>query len=91
VDRGGLDVLVPRQRIDLGAVLEQHVRRVDVPEEARKPEWVEAVGAEGVLERRIVVHELPDPRRAVSPSAAASKTSSGAPRASSRAVAASPR
>src|SRR5207253_484808 len=50
VDHRGLDVLVPRQLVHVGAALQQQPHRVEVPEEGCQPDGVEAIVA-------VLVHE----------------------------------
>ncbi len=52
-------MLVPGEPVRVGAPLEQQARRVDVPEEAREPERLEAVVAEGVGAGGFLVEQLP--------------------------------
>jgi hypothetical protein len=51
-------VLVARERVRVGAVLEQHARRLDMAVEARQRERLEAVVPEGVRAPGISVQEL---------------------------------
>ena len=61
VERRGLDVLVSRERVRVGAVGQQETRRLDVAEEAREAERLEAVVAEGARRLRILAEELREP------------------------------
>src|SRR6266511_244801 len=61
VDGGRLDVSVPRERVRVCAAPEQQARRFYMAEEAREAERVEAVVAEGVRARGILVEQLPEP------------------------------
>ena len=63
MDRGGLDVLVPRKGVHVRAALQQQPCRVDVSEEAGQPERMEAVVAEGVRPRCIFVEQRLQPLR----------------------------
>jgi hypothetical protein len=58
MDRRCLHVLVRRQRVDVGASVEQEPRRLDVPEETREPEGMKAVFAELVRAGGILVEQL---------------------------------
>jgi hypothetical protein len=58
MDRCRLDPVVPRQRVHVGASLEQKAGSVDMAEEAGEAEGVKAVRAEGVRAGRILVEEL---------------------------------
>src|SRR5262245_24860357 len=59
MNRGRLDVLVARERVHVGAVLEQEARGIDVAEEARQPKGVEAVVAERLREPRVLLEQFP--------------------------------
>jgi hypothetical protein len=58
MQRRDLEVFVPCERVRIGAVVEQQARRLDVPEEAGEPEWLEAVVAEGVGAARFLFEQL---------------------------------
>ena len=57
VQRHDLEV-VARRRVDLRPTLDEQARRVDVAEEARQPERLEAVVGPSVRPRRILVEQL---------------------------------
>src|SRR5262249_61144413 len=63
VDGGCLDVFVLRQRVHLGAMLEQHSSRIDMTEETGEAEGMETVVAERVRERLVLREELAEPVR----------------------------
>ena len=58
MQRSDLEVFVPCERVRIGAVVEQQARRLDVPEEAGEPEWLEAVVAEGVGAGGVLFEQL---------------------------------
>ena len=60
VEGSGLDVLVPREGVRVCTAIEQKARRLDVAEEAREPEWLEAVVAEGIRLGGVFVEQLPE-------------------------------
>lgn len=63
MERVRLDVLVAGERVRVGAVLEQDAGRLDMAEEAREPEWLEAVVPVGVGEGGVLGEELAQPVR----------------------------
>ena len=54
-------MLVARGGVDLGAALDEQPGGLDVAEEAREPQRLEAVLRPGVRERRILVEQLSNP------------------------------
>src|SRR5205807_770822 len=60
MEGGGLNVGVARERVRIRAALHEGPRRLDVTEEAREAQCLEAVVAERVRERRVRVEEPAD-------------------------------
>jgi hypothetical protein len=58
VDRRRLHVLVRRQRVDIGAALEEQACSINAAEEAGQAKWMEAVVAEGIRAGWILVEQL---------------------------------
>ena len=54
-------MLVAGQRVDVSAAFEQQPGGLEMPEEAREPERVKSILAEGIREGGIVVEKLADP------------------------------